>query len=466
MGRSKQGKKTLDARLSASYNKLKKDPGVPKLIALKKKERNHEPGHTKGDVTMGPPPPRAATISSLAISSNSMAESILESGEPESSRGQRDSTVTAHAHQFRKVLELSDVIIQVLDARDPLGCRSRIVEDEVRKAGRRASTLSYRFLVFELTVQRTINEDLVPKENVLAWLRYLRHDCPTVPLKSSSSQLSTQSSSKNKGGAPHLLTLLKSYRRAHTSLTVGIVGPPNVGKSSLINSLSRLRGGGGDVVRVGAKPGETRDIKQVGIEKGLKVLDMPGIVWGDFLGDGSSVGSGAPRIGSLNMMGVEFLEDPVGAVEGIISRVPPETLQRIYSVPPFATAAEFLVMVALSRGRLGKGGAPDQVTAARSVLNDWNAGSIPYHTVPPTIHPSSIPSNPAANMDINDGSKLTTAADVGAAQIVSKFSEPFDLAGLFSLTDKLSSIMMKGKMKQEMSPLWKELTPTWVWMQP
>jgi nuclear GTP-binding protein len=41
-------------------------------------------------------------------------------------------------------------------------------------------------------------------------------------------------------------------------------------------------------------------------------------------------------------------------VEGIISRVPAETLQQIYSVPPFASAAEFLVMVALSRGRLGK----------------------------------------------------------------------------------------------------------------
>lgn len=215
---------------------------------------------------------------------------------------------------------------------------------------------------------------------MIAWLRYLRHDYPTVPLKSSSSQMHhsrpiASSSSKNKGGAPHLLTLLKSYRRAHTSLTVGIVGPPNVGKSSLINSLSRLRGGGGDVVRVGTKPGETRDIKEVGIEKGLKVLDMPGIVWGDFLGDGSSVENGVSRVGSLNMMGVEFLEDPVGAgkqpmhwryahhfpladfdvvVESIVSRVPAETLQQIYSVPPFSNATEFLVMVALSRGRLGK----------------------------------------------------------------------------------------------------------------
>lgn len=107
------------------------------------------------------------------------------------------------------------------------------------------------------------------------------------------------------------------------------MGPPNVGKSSLINALSRIRGGGqgkgDDVVRVGAKAGETRAIKQVGLEKGLKILDMPGIVWGDFLGDDPKGVNGAgmedeneamtKKVGSLNMTGVEFLEDPVMAGE-------------------------------------------------------------------------------------------------------------------------------------------------------
>ena len=46
-----------------------------------------------------------------------------------------DSTVAAHARHFAKLLELADVVIQVLDARDPMGCRSRIVEDQVRQAG-------------------------------------------------------------------------------------------------------------------------------------------------------------------------------------------------------------------------------------------------------------------------------------------------------------------------------------------
>lgn len=87
---------------------------------------------------MNPPPLPSASIASLAFSSRGPEWEEEAEAEAESShRGaiSRDSTVAAHAHQFKKVLELSDVIIQVLDARDPLGCRSRIVEDEVKKAG-------------------------------------------------------------------------------------------------------------------------------------------------------------------------------------------------------------------------------------------------------------------------------------------------------------------------------------------
>jgi len=110
------------------------------------------------------------------------------------------------------------------------------------------------------------------------------------------------------------------------------------------------------------------------------------------------------------------------------------------------------------RGRLGKGGVPDQEAASHAVLNDWNSGSIPYYTAPPKFHPSSVPSVPKGEASLSvlqsqsadgtavadqtmsepmaHGTVLTTAADVGSAQYVSKFSKPFDLEGLFSLTDK------------------------------
>jgi hypothetical protein len=82
------------------------------------------------------------------------------------------------------------------------------------------------------------------------------------------------------------------------------------------------------------------------------------------------------------------------------------------------------------------------LAAARSILNDWNSGSIPYHTAPPKVHASSIPSIPRIPEHISiettadEAALIRSAADVGAARYVSKFSQPFDLQGLFSLTDK------------------------------
>lgn len=48
-----------------------------------------------------------------------------------------DPSLKAYMKEFHKVVELSDVIIQVLDARDPMGCRSPSVEEQVRRSEKR-----------------------------------------------------------------------------------------------------------------------------------------------------------------------------------------------------------------------------------------------------------------------------------------------------------------------------------------
>lgn len=147
---------------------------------------------------------------------------------------------------------------------------------------------------------------------------------------------------------------------------------------------------------------------------------------------------GGVSTGSLNMLNLDGLEDPIAIVETIIPKIPAETLQRVYSIPPFANPTEMLVMIALSRGRLGKGGTPDISAAARSVLHDWNVGNIPYHSTPPAVHHSSIPSLPTIPVSVRvaeSSLQMRAADDVGQAQILQKFDQPFDLEGLWQAVD-------------------------------
>merc|ERR1712203_1310474 len=154
--------------------------------------------------------------------------------------------------------------------------------------------------------------DLVPRENLQAWVRHLRHEFPTIAFKASTQNsgrlgqakidlkaVDAEITTSKCVGADTLLNLLGNYCRnkdVKTSIRVGVVGLPNVGKSSLINSLKRSKACG-----VGATPGVTKSMQEVQLDSKVMLLAS-----GD-MSDSS--------VALRNAIKIENLEDPITPVE-------------------------------------------------------------------------------------------------------------------------------------------------------
>ncbi|CAH3986398.1 unnamed protein product [Pieris brassicae] len=321
---------------------------------------------------------------------------------------QQENSLKTYYREFKKVITEAEVILEVVDARDPLGTRCVQVEEAVRESGKR--------LVIVLN-----KADLVPRDNLTAWLKYLRRSAPAVPFKAS-----TQDQQHNLGrkkmkhivkekemkgsacvGAELLMSLLGNYCRnkgIKTSITVGVVGLPNVGKSSIINSLNRSR-----ACNVGSTPGITKQMQTVQLDSKIKILDSPGIVFHS----GSETDA---TVALKNAIKVGALKDPTTPANAILQRANKHTLVALYCIPEFNTPQEFYASVASRMGRYKKGGVPDQEAAARILLNDWNTGKVRYFTEPPEVLDSEvhvdakIVSTLAQEFDINSFEAMETEA--------------------------------------------------------
>ncbi|NXA45264.1 GNL3 protein, partial [Nothocercus julius] len=276
--------------------------------------------------------------------------------------------------ELEKVIEASDVILEVLDARDPLGCRCPQLEQAV--CSRQDKKL--------LLVLNKI--DLVPKENLEKWLNYLKNEFPTVAFKSATllkdrnmEKVTKRSAridlSKNTEcfGSECLLKLLQEhYKTQNKAIQVGVVGFPNVGKSSIINSLKGAR-----ACNVGPARGVTKSMQVVPVDKQMKILDSPSIV-----ADPSN-STLALAMRSIIDTGESGLADVFEGIDAIISHCSKQQVILFYSIPDFRSTEEFLTLLAQKRGMLKKGGLPDTENMAKLLLCDWTGAKISYHSQPP-----------------------------------------------------------------------------------
>lgn len=147
-----------------------------------------------------------------------------------------------------------------------------------------------------------------------------------------------------------------------------VVGIPNVGKSTFINTFA-----GKACTRTGNKPGVTKGKQWIRLNKSLELLDTPGILWPKF--EDAKVGMYLAFIGSMNDE-VIFLEELACDLLKCLCHMYPDSVRSRYNVEWGGTPEETLEAIARSRGCLLKGEGFDLKKASGILMDDFRSGRL------------------------------------------------------------------------------------------
>jgi len=223
---------------------------------------------------------------------------------------------------------------------------------------------------------------------------------PTIEKKiSSNDKIRKQSKVLNRAELIYFLTNLPQslgilpQERHRGHICVGLVGFPNVGKSSVINTILGVSKSSHGVLRVGVSstPGKTKHFQTLDINEDLMLCDCPGLVFPSFMRSrGDMICAG--------ILPINQMRDYVEPANIITSRIPQHLLEAAYGIhirrdldikdnpnrPP--TGSEFLSAYCAVKGYITSGtGRWDEFRACKEVLRDFNDGKILYVAPPPPI---------------------------------------------------------------------------------
>jgi ribosome biogenesis GTPase A len=249
--------------------------------------------------------------------------------------------------EIAEVIQSFDVIIEVLDARLPASSANPLLE-KLRGGKPCIKVLN--------------KNDLADPDVTREWVKHFEK-------QSGVRALPLQAKERIEAGRiPQLCRRLAPHRGTPgKSLRAMVIGIPNVGKSTLINTLA-----GKSIARVGDKPAITTCQQQIDLRNGIYLCDTPGLLWPDMRNQ-----TAAYRLATSGAVGENAFDTvDVGlfAAEFMARRYPQRLLER-YKLPGLPeTPSAFIEEIGRRRGCLVKGGEVDRHRAAELLLREIRGG--------------------------------------------------------------------------------------------
>lgn len=262
--------------------------------------------------------------------------------------------MTKAKRQMQEDMKLIDLVIELVDARIPLSSRNPDIDDLGKN--------KYRLILMN-------KSDLADRKQTEAWSSYFRSRGFFVVC------LDARSKNGMKNVTDVIMEACKEKMERdrkrgikNRPVRAMVVGIPNVGKSTFINSYA-----GKACAKTGNKPGVTKGKQWIRLNKNVELLDTPGILWPKF--EDQMVGLRLALIGSIKD---EILNTDELAIEliHILTGMYPGVLKERYGVDEEQKDTDILCEIAEKRNCLSKGNELDYSKAATLLIDEFRSGKL------------------------------------------------------------------------------------------
>ena len=262
--------------------------------------------------------------------------------------------MTKAKRMMQEDIKFNDIVIELIDARIPMSSRNPDIADLAKN--------KYRLILLN-------KSDLADERVTVKWVEFFEKQGIKV-IKLDSRQRSGMKSVNNAILEVCKEKIERDRKRGIINRPVRamIVGIPNVGKSTFINSFA-----GKACAKTGNKPGVTKGKQWIRLNKTVELLDTPGILWPKF--DNEKIANDLAFIGSINDQILNLTELSLKFIESVKNDYAGIFTSR-YDIEEKDDGVTMLGDIAIARGCLKKGGEPDYDKAAALIFDDFRSGKL------------------------------------------------------------------------------------------
>lgn len=262
--------------------------------------------------------------------------------------------MTKAKRMMQEDIKFNDIVIELIDARIPMSSRNPDIDVLAKN--------KYRLILLN-------KSDLADERVTVKWVEFFEKQGIKV-IKLDSRQRSGMKSVNNAILEVCKEKIERDRKRGIINRPVRamIVGIPNVGKSTFINSFA-----GKACAKTGNKPGVTKGKQWIRLNKTVELLDTPGILWPKF--DNEKIANDLAFIGSINDQILNLTELSLKFIESVKNDYAGIFTSR-YDIEEKDDGVTMLGDIAIARGCLKKGGEPDYDKAAALIFDDFRSGKL------------------------------------------------------------------------------------------